>query len=111
MLNISDVASHFEEVSASAWRCKQTHCLLIGGMLGFFRRMHSPLAVIGLPRTNEISVSGHTGVKIQVFERIVLIYDPDHVIDQPHEADDVYAMHIDNKESLGVVELRKVIGL
>lgn len=110
MIDISDVSSFFTAQSDTAWKCSNGN-MLIGAILMFFRKAASPLALIGLPKTGEISVDGHPGVKIQVFERIVLCYDPGHVLDRPPGAGDVYAMHIDSATSPAVVQLLKVLGI
>lgn len=110
MLQISDVTGFFTAQSDTAWKCKNGN-MLIGAILTFYRGLPSPLALVGLPVTGEISVAGHTGVKIQVFERIVLIYDPGHVIDSPPGAGAVYAMHLDNINSPGVQQLLHYLGL
>lgn len=110
MLEITDVSSFFTAVSDISWKCNNGH-LVIGGILHFFRRIPSPLAVIGLPRTNEINVTGHPGVKIQVFERIVLCFDPSHTLDRPPGSGDVYAMHIDNPGSPAVAQLLNLLNI
>src|SRR5262249_10652109 len=111
MLELTDVATFFEQADGDGhiWKCKQNGHLLSFGLLGFYRRMRHPLAVIGLPCTKEINVPGNNGIKIQVFERIVLIYDPQHVMDNPPGAEDVYALHIKKVDSPAIAELRKLL--
>lgn len=109
MLDIKDVGSFFTE-QGGIWKCKNGN-QIIGAMLDFFRKMPNPLAFIGLPRTNEVSVDGHPGCKIQMFERIVLAYDPSHVLDSPPGAGSVYAMHIDDIKSQAVIALLKTLGV
>lgn len=110
MLDIKEVSTYFEEVTPDkAWRCKKYNTLLAFGMLGYFRRTPHPLASIGLPRTGEISVPGNPGIKIQVFERCILAYDPDNVLDNPPDAEDVYALHIDSINSPAYEALIQVV--
>lgn len=109
MLDIKDVSNFFTE-QGGIWKCKNGN-QIIGAMLDFFRKSPTPLALIGLPKTNELSVDGHPGVKIQVFERIVLCYDPSHVLDSPPGARSVYAMHIDSVTSPAIIQLLKLLNI
>lgn len=111
MLDISAVLNYFTDQGNDVWKCKQTGCLLGHGMLGLFRSTPTPLALIGLPRTNEIPVPGHPGVVIMICERMILIYDPNHEIDSPPGAGEVYAMHIDQVQSLGLTQLLTLLGI
>lgn len=111
MLDISSVSNYFEDLGNDVWKCTKYGTFLGHGMLDFFRSVPNPLALIGLPRTNEIAVPGHPGVVIVVCERMVLCYDPGHVIDAPPGAGAVYAMHIDDAKSLGVVQLLQILNI
>lgn len=110
MVNISDVADFFEDLGNDVWRNKQYNTLLGHGMLRLWRSTPTPLAMIGLPRTNETPVPGHPGVVIVVCERMILIYDPHHEIDNPPGAGDVYGMHIDNLNP-GVQQLLELLNI
>jgi hypothetical protein len=109
VLQISDVQSFFTE-QGGIWKCKNGN-QIIGAMLDTFRKTPNPLAFIGLPKTNELSVDGHPGCKIQVFERIVLAYDPSHTLDRPPGSGDVYAMHLDTPTSPAVQQILKVLNI
>jgi len=103
MLDISAVSHYFTATSADVWKASNGN--VVGhGMLGFIRRTGSaPLygfTLYGLPLTNELPVTTHPGVVLQVFERGVLCYDPKHVLDSPPGGGDVYPMHIDSGEGL-----------
>jgi hypothetical protein len=111
MLDISAVSHYFTDQGNSVWKCIQTGCLLGHGMLGFFRSQSAPLALLGLPRTNELAIPGHPGVVLQVFERAVLCYDPAHTIDNPPGAGDVYALHIDQATSPAVAQILTLLGI
>jgi hypothetical protein len=52
------------------------------------------LTHLRLPLSNETSVSGHLGIVEQKFERALVAYDPNHELDQPPGAGDVYLMHL-----------------
>lgn len=110
MLTISDVSDFFEDLGNNVWKCKQTGCLLGHGMLALWCATPTPLAMIGLPRTNEIPVPGHPGVVIMVCERMILVYDPGHVLDSPPGAGAVYGMHIDNLNP-GVTQLLALLNI
>lgn len=92
--------SNYFEGSDDVWRCKQTDFLVGHGILSFYQKFGGDalcgLTYLGLPTSNEIGVSGHPGLVYQRFERAVLAYDPQHIIDSPPGAGDVYCMHIDS---------------
>ena len=95
------VAQYFSATNDPAvWQCKKTGFLLGHGILSFYQKFGGDalcgLTYLGLPTSSESSVAGHNGVVYQRFERAVLCYDPQHVIDSPPQAGDVYVMHIDS---------------
>jgi hypothetical protein len=98
-LNTHRVSNYFEG-SNNVWHCKQTGFLIGNSILSFYQQFGGNalcgLTYLGLPLSNEIGVSGHPGVVYQRFERGVLAYDPQHVIDSPPGAGEVYCMHIDS---------------
>ena len=98
-LNTPKVSEYFESYN-NAWRCKKTGFLVGNSILSFYQQFGGNalcgLTYLGLPLSNEIGVSEHPGVVYQRFERGVLAYDPQHVIDSPPGAGDVYCMHIDS---------------
>lgn len=92
------VAQYFSS-SGNVWKC--TNGFVIGGLILVFYRGFGGdalcgLTYLGLPTSNEIGVSGHPGLVYQRYERGVLAYDPQHIIDSPPGAGDVYCMHIDS---------------
>lgn len=98
-LNTPRVSNYFE-ASGNVWHCKQTGFLVGHGILSFYQKFGGDalcgLTYLGLPTSNEIGVSGHAGLVYQRFERGVLAYDSQHIIDSPPGAGDVYCMHIDS---------------
>jgi hypothetical protein len=91
------VARYFSQTPDGQWQCKQNGHIVRKGMLTFYRSFgqnaHCGLTHLGLPLSNEEPVAGHSGVVKQRFERAVLAYDPNHELDQPPGADDVYLLH------------------
>lgn len=104
MLSISDslVASYFAATDSTHWKCKQTGFTVQNGMLSVYQSMPAMgtlngLTALGLPLSNEQSVVVN-GVDAwyQRFERGVLAYDPNRVIDSaPGISGPAYMMHID----------------
>lgn len=107
-LDHPDVASWFEEVDdlwnprGVAWRCKQTGFSIMGALLDFYRTFGGTalfgLTYLGLPESEEIyplldEVFPPYKVTVQKFERAVVTYDPDHVLDQPPGAGALYLLH------------------
>jgi len=66
-------------------------------MLAFYREFGNSalygLTWLGLPVSNEIPLQGSSATK-QFFERAVLFYDPQHELDRPPGAGDVYLAHL-----------------
>lgn len=92
------VANHFTGDN-NIWKCKDNGFLVGYGILGFYRKFGGDalcgLTYLGLPRSNELPVSGHPGVTQQEFERATVRYDPKHVIDSPPGAGDCYVIHVE----------------
>jgi hypothetical protein len=90
------VAQYFTQTSDGQWQCKQTGYIVRKGILAFYRSFgqnaYCGLTYLGLPKSNEEPVAGHSGVVKQRFERAVLAYDPNHQIDHPPGASDVYLL-------------------
>lgn len=93
------VASHFSGTDNTMWTCKDNGFVIGHAILDFYRAFGGTalcgLTFLGLPTSNEQGV-GHPGVVYQRFERAVLCYDPQHILDLPPGAGDVYCMHIDS---------------
>lgn len=111
MVSLSDVSAYFTDLGNGVWKCSHNDMLLGHGMLAFWRSLTAPLALVGLPKTNEIAVPGHPGVVVQVFERVILTYDPAHVLDNPPGAGAVYAAHLDDTKSFAVSRLLNLLGI
>ena len=110
MLPIHEAAHFFTDLGNNVWKCTNGNHLG-HGMLGYYCRTGPTplfgLTLLGLPLSEEISVPGHNGVVLQIFERGVLAYDPAHVLDHPPGAGDVYTMHIDS--GLGLTQLAQFL--
>lgn len=91
--------SQFFKANGQTWQCLKTGFLIGGGMLGLYQRFGGDglcgLTYLGLPVSNEIAVAGHPGVVKQEFERGTLQWDPEHIIDSPPGAGDVYPVHVE----------------
>jgi GH25 family lysozyme M1 (1,4-beta-N-acetylmuramidase) len=101
-LNNPTVASHFKAEGA-AWKCKDNNFTIHGEILATYQKYGNNafcgLSFLGLPSSNEIPITGHSGVVYQRFERGVLCFDPvPHAIDTPPglEKARVYPLHIDS---------------
>lgn len=92
------VASHFTG-DANQWTCKETKFTLHGEILAFYQQYGGNalcgLTYLGLPLSGETPVSNRPGIVYQAFERGVVAFDPDHIIDNPPGSGRVYMMHID----------------
>jgi GH25 family lysozyme M1 (1,4-beta-N-acetylmuramidase) len=97
-LTNSTVASHFTGDN-NQWTCKETKFTLHGEILAFYQRYGGNalcgLTYLGLPLSGETPVPNKPGVVWQAFERGVLAFDPNHVIDNPPGSGRVYLLHID----------------
>lgn len=118
MLTIDQAKNYFiASGDGSTWTCKNS--FVVGhALLSFYCQVgggqRAPLfglTLLGLPRSNEISVPGHAGVVIQMFERGVACYDPQHVIDNPPGAGDVYMLHLDSLSSPAMQPLLALLGV
>lgn len=91
------VARYFTQTPDGQWQCKQTGFIVRKGILTFYRSFaqdaYCGLTYLGLPLSNEESVAGHSSVVKQRFERAMLAYDPNHELDQPPGASEVYLLH------------------
>lgn len=97
-LNNGAVAGYFEATHDGKWQCRPNRNTLQGSILNFYRSFGQSafcgLTYLGLPLSNEIPVDKHPGVVKQQFERVWLVYDPQHQLDQPPGAGEVYLMHM-----------------
>jgi hypothetical protein len=105
-LNNPEVANFFSAGPGATWTCKQTGKVLIGGILAEYCRYGNAalcgLTFLGLPVSSEIPAEQLSsnpalvgrGCRVQFFERGVLVYDPDKLIDNPPGAGSVYTAHL-----------------
>ncbi len=99
-IDLSDpfVAQFFTTTPDGQWQCKSTGNIIRAGMLNFYRSFNGDaycgLTYLGLPKSNEIPVAEYQGVVKQEFERGWLVYDPQHLFDNPPGAGEVYVMHL-----------------
>lgn len=100
-LNTPEVARYFElfDGAGKQWKCRQTGKVIQYAILDYYRNNGAKplcgLSSLGLPITNEIPLQGVAGgVMKQHFERGVLCYDPQHKVDNPPLAGDVYPLHL-----------------
>lgn len=113
-LSNATVASHFTQTSDNpvTWTCKETNFTLHGEILAFYQKAGGDsfcgLTYLGLPLSGEKPVPNHQGVVYQEFERGVVAFDPDHIIDNPPGSGRVYMMHID--KGLGMDPRIAVLG-
>jgi len=99
MLTKEAAANYFVEMDPTIWRSKNG--FIVGhGMLSFYRSYGGGalfgLTHLGMPLMNEAEITGVPGATLQRFERGVLVYDPQHVIDHPPAAGAVYLAHLDS---------------
>lgn len=95
-LSNGTVASHFSG-NDSIWTCKDNGFIVGHAILDFYRKFGGDafcgLTYLGLPQSNEQTVVGYPGVSTQEFERACMIYDPQHVLDNPPGSGPVYLVH------------------
>ncbi len=94
------VAGYFTQAPDGQWKCKQTGFIVRKGILKFYRSFgqnaYCGLTYLGLPKSNEEPIVGHSGAFKQLFERAVVAYDPTHQVDHPPDAKEAYLMHLPN---------------
>ncbi|HJT56760.1 MAG TPA: hypothetical protein VJ761_09710 [Ktedonobacteraceae bacterium] len=94
MLQINDAfaAKHFTQMADDRWHCVTTNKDVIAGILNFYRRIGGAPR---LPLTGEQRDPVH-GVTYQVFESGVVVFDPDHKLDNPTGFDQSYLLKLDS---------------
>lgn len=101
MLSIQQASEFFTEiVPDQRWRCGQTKVDLAYAILNYYRTCTqvglNGLTQYGLPISGEEAVDGYKGVVLQRFERGVIMYDPNHEVDEvPGLSGPCYPAHID----------------
>lgn len=102
---LNPLAKYFNEVSPTEWTLASNPQIILHlGMLAYWQEING---LPGLPKDNEnyalqSKYSGHS-VSVQIFERAILAYDPDHVLQYqdgsemaPPNAGPCYLVHIDD---------------
>jgi hypothetical protein len=107
------VAKYFKVNADGSWQHGSFQ--IKGGILNAYRNaagyQYAGLTDWGLPTTSEIAVgkpkAGSTRQPtVQVFERLGKAYDPDHVLDMPPGAGEIYTIHLSHPliaQALGLV--------
>ncbi len=97
-LNTPGISNYFTLVNGDQWQCKQTQKIIHGAILAEYCRYGGAglcgLTHLGLPVSGEIAIPNASPCVKQFFERGVLIWDPNHSIDNPPGADNVYTAHL-----------------
>jgi hypothetical protein len=111
-LTTPGVADRFKAGAGNAWICLKNGYIIHDGMLNFYRTMGGALAGLtqaGLPLSNERKPKQPEGMSIneynqillhhpeiteQEFERLILRYDPNKIMDNPPGSGSVYTIHL-----------------
>jgi hypothetical protein len=102
-----EVAGYFEvaPTDPNAWLCKTTGKIIHGEILATYQGYGNTglcgLTLLGLPKSNEIAVPGHSPCTVQFYERGCLVYDPNHVLDHPPGSGQVYPAQVYGTGALG----------
>lgn len=109
-INSPGVSDHFVEASADRWHCRQNGKDIAYAMLSEYKATNG-LLTLGLPVSGEIPIEqvnppvfakyGGHGIVAQFFERGVLVYDVQHLLDNPPGAGSVYRAHLYTANALG----------
>lgn len=96
MLELTDsvVQTYFTDGGNGSWKCKKNGVILFGGNLGFYRA-NNGLTLFGLPLSNEIYLPQYPGTAIVPCERVMIVWDPNKIIDNPPNSGPTYLLHID----------------
>lgn len=95
----SAVAAYYKQTGPMTWECKQNGHVVRDGILTFYQHYAGvglgALTDLGLPLENE-HPSGKPGTAEQAFERGIVVYDADYVLDKPVGiSGPCYLKHID----------------
>ena len=98
VLEIQQTFGNFSNQGNNVWKCKNGF-LVKHGILDFYRHFGGDalngLTYLGLPLSNEALVPPHSGAFKQRFERGIVCFDPEHLVDHPPGALQAYLMHMD----------------
>jgi N-acetylmuramoyl-L-alanine amidase len=93
------IAKYFQIAASSRWQCKSNGYLIGGEILKYYQTVGESescgLSLLGLPKSNEIP-GGKPGTVKQLFERGIVLFDPDHTIDKPPTALKCYLQNIES---------------
>lgn len=91
------IGAHFKDAGGGIWKCDNG--FVLGGRIRSYWAHYE--GILGLPKSNEIGI-GKDGSTLQLFERGILVYDPNYAHDKPprqpgtNAPDKVYPMHLDS---------------
>jgi N-acetylmuramoyl-L-alanine amidase len=92
------VARYFSDLGNDVWKCSKTGFVVGHGILNFYRHFGGDalngLTYLGLPLSNETPIPPHASAVSQRFERGIVCWDPNHEVDSPPGAGQVYMMHV-----------------
>ncbi len=92
-----DLLNYYDLEPDGSLKCKSTGHIVQKGILAFYLRYGGDalcgLTYLGLPLSNEQGVAGKTNCVTQQFERGLVAWDPQHQLDSPPQASDVYLLH------------------
>jgi N-acetylmuramoyl-L-alanine amidase len=96
-IDLSDLvmAQYFQDQGGGRWLCKNTGAILFGANQDFYCS-NGNVRLFGLPTSSEIYPAQYPGTAIVPCERAIIVYDPQHKIDNPPDAGACYLMHIDS---------------
>jgi hypothetical protein len=101
VLDFQSTQGYFSDLGNNVWKCTKTGFVVGQGILNFYRHFGGDalngLTYLGLPLSNEISIPPHAGVVFQRFERGIACWDPNHEVDSPPGAGNVYLRHLDQE--------------
>lgn len=91
------VAAYFDLVNNNQWQCKENGYIIHGAILAYYQSLGGNafcgLTYLGLPKSNEIPLDADGNV-MQIYERGLAYYDPQHTFDNPPGAGSVYHAHV-----------------
>ena len=91
------VAAYFDLVNSNQWQCKENGYTIHGAILAYYQGLGGNafcgLTYLGLPKSNEIPLDS-SGSMMQIYERGLVYFDPNHKFDNPPGAGSVYHEHV-----------------
>lgn len=107
----ADFSKYFSQINDNQWQCKKTGNIVQFGIKSFYETLSldgQSLPVVGLPTTNELyeTVKGQA-VVVQFYERAVIVYDGNHVLDSQPGTTTAYLAKFDDPFIASIDPLRK----